>query len=245
MTHARHGLPRPELLAGCFLLFFWSTPRLIAQVPTSEPKTVFGNISIDESGHVCYSESLGPDPLDRIEFRTNGKDVLSLYLSLGERTREVEVTDFNSDGRPDLIHIEWTSADGSTRTASYYRGPEYREHLRHHLLHALAATRRHLIKDRPEELQRASVIEARLQHLEATAIGTSEVGVYGDDATFSPSAHKDLRYAFIASDTLVTALRSLIDGDVRVLSRPPEVVPRYRLDLDILLAIDPIIDRMN
>lgn len=230
------------LLLGFTFLPAISVP-LSAQDPPNDPKTVFENMTIDEAGHVCYTESLGPNPLDRIEFRTDGKDVLLLFVTLGERTRQVEVTDLNNDLRPDLIHIEWTREDGTTRTASYYRGPEYREHLRHHLLHALTTTRRHLIKDRPEEQLRASRIEARIKQLEATNIAPAEAGIYGDDATFSPSGHKDLKYAFLASDTLMTALRALVDGDVRILSRPPEIVPRYRLDLDILLSIDPAVDR--
>ncbi len=246
LMHLNDHVDRPVLrFLLISLLAFLSTAVGSAQDAGVDKKTVFGNMSVDETGHVCYIEPIGRGPLDRLEFRTDGKDVLFLYLTANESSKQVEVTDLDRDGRPDLIHIEWVSPKGITTQASYYRGPEYREHLRHHLLHALAATRRHLIKDKPEEQQRATMIEARLKQMEARTIAPSEIGVYRDKPSFTPSDHKDLRYAFIASDTLTAALRSLVDGDVRILSRTPEIVPTYRIDIDLLLAIDPSLTRLR
>lgn len=233
----------PRLLGSLLGFLFALVCLSPAQDPDDPKPTVFGSMTVDAAGHVCYTEPIPGGNLDRLEFRTDGKDVLYLFQTVHGSSKVLEVTDLDLDHRPDLIHIEWTGSDGITNKASFYRGPGYREHLRQHLLHALASTRRHLIKDRPEEQQRALLIEERLKRLESGSIKPGEIGVYDENATFQPSGHKDLRYAFIASDTLTTALRRLIDGDVRVLSRPPDIVPTYRIDLDILLAIDPGVDR--
>lgn len=240
------GFSLASLLRASFTLTAFLagiTGSLLAQDPDPGKKTIFESMSIDESGHVCYVEALDENPLNRLEYRTDGKDVLYIYVMVGPVAKTVEVTDLNNDKFPDLIHVEWVREDGSVVKTNFYRGPAYREHLRRHLQHALTTTQRHIIKDRPEEKARAVEIEVSLKRLEGRAIGASEVGLYSHDKLFQPSAHKDIRYAFIASDTLCTALRSIVDGDVRVLSRRPEIVPTYRLDIDILLGVDPAVSR--
>ncbi len=225
-------------------LFLIGPPSsLIAQDPDPEKKTIFESMSIDETGHVCYVEALDDNPLNRLEYRTDGKDVLYIYETIGSVAKTVEVTDLNNDQQPDLIHVEWMREDGSVGKTNFYRGTGYREHLRRHLQHALTTTQRHVIKERPEEKTRAAEIEASLKRLEGHAIGSSEIGLYTHDSLFQPSSHKDIRYAFIAADTLCSALRRVVDGDVRVLSRRPEIAPTYRLDIGILLALDPAVIR--
>ncbi len=137
------GSSLPSLLRSFFsvtVILAGSAVSLRAQEPDPEKKTIFESISIDESGHVCYMEALDENPLNRIEYRTNGKDVLYVYATAGGMAKMVEVTDLNSDQSPDLIHVEWMREDGSVVKTNFYRGPAYREHLRRHLQHALTTT---------------------------------------------------------------------------------------------------------
>lgn len=225
------------------LLLFVLLQACLAQNTDREKKTYFENITIDPEGHVCYTEAIGDNPMNRLEFRINGKRVLNVFQTHESYQTKIEVSDFDSDGRADLIYVERDYGGKQIEKANLYRGKEYQEHLKRHLMHALRTASHPLIKDRPDEQMRARQIQSSLQELEKHSIQPPEMGFYSAEKLFERSNHKDISYAFIASDTLAQALRSVIEGDYKMLSQQPEIVSKYQLEIKILLNIDPAMGR--
>lgn len=221
------------------LLFFVLVQTCFSQNTDREKRTYFENITIDPEGHVCYTEALGDNPMNRLEFRINGKRVLNVFQVLESSQTKIEVSDFDSDGKADLIYVERDYREKTIEKVSLYRGKEYQEHLKRHLMHALRTASHPLIKDRPDEQMRARQVQSSLQELEKHSIQQSEMGFYSAERLFEPSNHKDISYAFTASDTLIQALRLVIEGDYKMLSQQPEIVTRYQLEIKILMNIDP------
>ncbi len=224
-------------MASTFLIVI----PLLAVAQDPEKKTYFENITMDPEGHVCYSETIGKDPMDRLEYRMNGKRVLDVYQATDSYHVKIEVSDFDNNGKADLIYIEWEYGEERIEKANLYRGKQYQEHLRRHLMHALRTASHPLIKERPDEQIRARQIQSSLDRLEKHSIQADETGLYSAENLFEPSNHKDIRYAFIASDTLAQALQTIIEGDYKLLSQQPEIVSKYQMEIKILLGIDPAI----
>lgn len=225
-------------VVGIFLIAL-SLPDVHAQTGSGEKRTYFENITIDPEGHVCYTESIGKNPLNRIEYRINGKTVLDVYYSFETYGTKIEVSDFDGDGSADLIYVEREYEENRIEKVNFYRGKQFQEHLKRHLLHALRTASHPLIRERPDEQMRARQIQSSLAALEKHSVAGGETGFYTAERLFEPSNHKDIAYAFLASDTLARALRSIIEGDYKVLSQEPEMVAKYKLEISILLSIDP------
>lgn len=219
-------------------LFLLSVPAQ-AQDDTKEGRTYFDNLTLDPDGHICYVEFLDGSAFDRIEYREEGRGMISLYSNTEERAIYVETKDFDDDKRPDIITVEWTYGGTDIRRVTYYRGRAYSDHLTKHLRHALGTASRHIIKDREEERGRVREIRSRLQELEERPIEEGEVGIFSSDDGFLVRDHKDIRYAFVAADNLNKVLSEIVSGDYKVLSQKTDLTKEYKLDIDILLALDP------
>ena len=221
-------------LAAAMLVLL--TPALPAQ---EQKKTYFGNMFLDPQGHICYSEALDENALNRIEYRADGLEVISIFDSKGEVRIKVEVTDFNSDGNPDLIYLEKDLGERSVRKANFFRGTHYQEHLKRHFGHALRTAIHPLIKDDPAEKNRAFQIEQGMKALDSIKLKNDDVGVYSAEGFFHVTRHKDIQLAFAAADTLISALRHIVEGDYRVLSQEAQIVKKYGPEIRILTGIDP------
>ena len=216
--------------------------RTLAQNEEEKKKTYFSNISIDPAGHVCYRESLDKNDMNRIEYTADGKSTLELFYTSASAQTNVQAIDFDSDGRIDLIYVmkeKRTGGKDLIRTSDFYRGPGYLEHLKRHLGHALLTGRHPLIKDRPEELKRSEEIEATLEALNKRTIGNEDIGVYSSEKQFEESSSKEIKEAFAASDTLNAAIRNILAGDFRILSKSPEIATKYSVEIRDLLEIEP------
>ncbi len=225
-----------------FAVFVMMVTLLVASAAQDEPvshRTYYENLTVDPDGHICYVEFLDGSDFDRIEYREEGRGTVSLYKKEDELVKYVETKDFNEDRKPDIITIEWTIDGTDIRRTTVYYGREYASHLVKHLRHALATAHRHIIRDKEVEKQRSTDIEARIAEIERRQIGEEEIGFFTTEKGFVPVAHKDLRYAFAAAGNLNLALSEIISGDYKVLSRSTELTKEYRLDIDILLSLDP------
>ena len=228
-------------MLGVCLLFLTSTPSN-GQDNAEKKNTYFHNISIDSEGHVCYFENMWGSPLNRIEYRTNGKSTLDIFFEDDIARMNVQLTDFNNDGNVDLIYVmreNLTKKKGAIRKIDFYRGPEYLEHLKRHYKHALLTATHPLIKHRPDEQERAKQIEKDLEALDNQRIRQTDTGTYTQEDLFIRSQSVEITDAFSASDTLNVAVRSILSGDFRVLSKTPEITTKYNLEINTLLGIDP------
>ena len=210
-----------------------------AQDVQQDHKTYFDNLTLDPDGHICYVEFLEGSDFNRIEYREEGRGMISLYETVEELAKYVETRDFNEDDMPDIITIDWTMDGTDIRRLTLYRGPQYKEHLVKHLRHALGTASRHIIRDTGAELQRSREIQDRLDELEKRPISDDEVGVFTTEAGFRPVDHKDIRYVFVAAGNLNAVLSDIVAGDYKVLSKRTELTKEYKLDIDILLSLDP------
>lgn len=204
-------------------------------------KTYFQNLFLDYEGHICYAEGLDENPMNRIEYRTDGRDIIGIFLAKGDIRTKVEITDFNADGKADLVYIEKDHGEHDVTKVNFFRGPQYQEHLRRHFGHALRTASHPLIKDEPEERERTKKIEEGMELLDKTTIGPDDIGVYSADGLFQVIRHKDIEFAFVAADTLNNALRAIVEGDYRLLSQEPQIVKKYDLEINLLTRIDPAV----
>jgi len=219
-----------------FVFVFCLCTPLMSQ---DDHKTYFDNLTLDPDGHICYVEFLGESEFDRIEYREEGRGMISIFHMSDELVKYVETKDFDDDTVPDIITVEWTNSGTDIRRLILYRGKEYKEHLVRHLRHALGTASRHIIHDRSEEQERSKDIKARLDELEKRPIADDEVGVFTTDGGFRRVDHKDLRYAFSAAGNLNSVLSEIVSGDYKVLSQKTALTKEYKLDIDILLSLDP------
>lgn len=224
-------------MSSQFALFLLFLP-LVSTFAQDQKKTLFENLSIDPAGHVCYVESLDENPLNRIEFRTNGKNVVSIFVT--DHATKVEITDYDSDGMGDVIYVEKEEGKRDVKNSTFYRGDEFQRHLQRHLQHALRTAMHPLIAEQPEEKARADQIRSTLERLTERRIPPEEVGIYSSETMFEASASKDIRYAFSASDTLNSALQAIVNGDYRVLSQEPHIVKKYNIEIKILTSVEPL-----
>jgi len=212
----------------------------LAQNSDDKKRTYFENITIDSEGHVCYFEPFSTNGLNRIEYKTNGKSELDIFFESESARINIRLTDFNNDDKVDLIYVMKENIIAKIiRKVDFYRGPEYLEHLKRHYKHALLTATHPLIKHRPDEVQRAKEIENELERLNTQHIEPAEMGAYRQDMQFMESKVKELAGAFVASDTLNSAVRTVLEGDFRVLSQRPEITTKYYMEISTLLGIDP------
>jgi len=215
-------------------------PQFIhAQENEDSRKTYFGNLFLDHEGHICYMEGLDNNPLNRLEYRSDGREIIGIFTAAGENRTKVEITDFNSDGRPDLIYMEKDAGEHTVTKVNFFRGSDYQEHLKRHFGHALRTATHPLIKDNPEEKKRATQIEEGLKALSKMELNRDDMGVYSADGLFRVTRHKDIQLAFVAADTLANALKYIVEGDYRILSQEAQIANKYSLEIKILLGIDP------
>jgi hypothetical protein len=202
-------------------------------------RTYFDNITLDPDGHICYTESLDGTDMNRIEYREEGRGRVSIYETSGELAKYVETTDFDGDNKPDIITVEWTAGGTDVTRLILFRGAEYREHLKRHLLHALRTSTHSHFLGRPEEQERSKEIRTRLEDLDKAEVSDGDIGIYTTDHAFQANNHKDLKYAFAASDNLNGALANIVGGDYKVLSQRTQLTNEFKLDIGILLSINP------
>ncbi len=223
----------------------WLCPALLLVVQvsvgqdTGPERTYFDNLTLDPDGHICYTESLDGSDMNRIEYREEGRGIISLYKTVNGLAKIVETKDFNDDRKPDIITVEWIRDGTDITRTTLYRGRQYAEHLKVHLQHALHTATRHLIRDREVERERASEIRGRIEELNNRVIGEDEVGIFTSTGGFRSADHKNIRYAFSAADNLNSVLSAIVAGDYRLLSQKTELTKEYKLDIDILLSLDP------
>lgn len=229
---------RKPVLVGALLCVVCSLA--LAQNSADKKRTYFENITIDSEGHVCYFEPFSANGLNRIEYKTNGKSDLEVFFESESARIHIRLTDFNNDGKVDLIYVMNENITARViRKVDFYRGPAYLEHLKRHYKHALMTATHPLIKHRPDEVQRAKEIEHELERLNRQDIKAGEVGAYRQDMQFMESKGKELAGAFEVSDILNSAVRSVIEGDFRVLSQTPDITSRHYAEINTLLGIDP------
>jgi len=213
-----------------------------AQTSGEKKPTYFEQISIDPEGHVCYLERIGKSDLNRIEYRADGKSELEIFFESDTARSNVRLTDFDNDGKVDLIYVMRESLKGAKtpiRKVDYYRGPQYLEHLKRHFKHALVTASHPLIKNRPDEQERAKQIEKDIARLNSLKISEQEIGTYSQEDSFTESPSAAIQEVFAASDTLNSAVRTVLSGDFRVLSKTPEITSRYNVEINTLVSIDP------
>ncbi len=210
-----------------------------AQEGDETRKTYFQNLFLDHEGHICYTEMLDKNPLNRLEYRTDGREIIGIFFAEGELRTRVEITDFDADGKADLVYIEKDLGERNVTKVNFFRGAQYQEHLKKHFGHALRTATHPLIKDEPEEVLRAQTIREGLALIEKTKLEQEDMGVYSSEGLFRVERHKDIQFAFVASDTLSNALRIIVEGDYRILSQEPQIVKKYNLEIGILTRIDP------
>jgi len=208
-------------------------------------KTYYDNLSLDSEGRICYMEALGSDPLSRIEYRSNGRFTLDLVYVDGVHRTKIEASDLDGDGTADLIYVEQDAGERDVEIISLYRGPAYREHLKRHFDNALRTSTYPLIKSQPEEQRRAKQIRSDLDSLDQKDIGPMEMGIYMPDLHFHPNHHREIQYAFMATDTLSNILGRVAKGNFRMLSRKAEIAKKYHTEIDMLLTLDPKEMRME
>jgi len=221
--------------ALCVLTLCLSAP-LLGQ---DDNKTYFDNLTLDPDGHICYIEFLNGSDIDRIEYREEERRMISLYQTIDGLQKYVETKDFDGDGTPDIITVEWRNNGRDIRRLTLYHGSGYEEHLVKHLHHALGTAKRHIIRDQSVEQQRSKDIQSRLEELEKRPIGKDEAGIFTTESGFVVSDHKDIRYAFSAAGNLQKVLADIVAGDYKVLSQRTSLTTEYRLDIGILLDLDP------
>ena len=202
-------------------------------------KTYYDNLSLDSEGRICYMEALGSDPLSRIEYRSNGRFTLDLVYIDGSHRTKIEASDLDGNGTADLIYVEQDAGERDVEIISLYRGPAYREHLKRHFDNALRTSTYPLIKSQPEEQKRAKQIRSDLDSLDQKDIGPMEVGIYMPDLHFHPNRHREIQYAFMATDTLSNILERVSEGNFRLLSRKAEIAKKYHTEINMLLTLDP------
>jgi len=219
----------------------WALSVMVAAAQNDEgqKKTYFQNLFLDPEGHICYTEALDENPMNRLEYRTDGREIVGILSSKGDHRTKIEITDFDSDGKPDLIYIEKDQGEHDITKINFFRGPKYQEHLTRHFGHAMMTATHPLIKDEPVEKKRAAEIQRGLDMLAGIHLTDDDMGVYSAEELFRVVPHKDIRLAFVAADTLSAALKTIVEGDFRVLSQEPEIVKRYSLEIGILMGIDP------
>lgn len=212
---------------------------LHAQESGDSKKTYFGNLFLDTEGHICYMEPLDDNPLNRFEYRSDGREIISIFKASGENRSRVEITDYNSDGKPDLIYLERDAGEHTVTKVNFFRGSDYVEHLKRHFGHALVTATHPLIKDDPAEKKRAAQIEVGLEALNNIELKKDDIGIYSAERLFKVTRHKDIQLAFVAADTLVKALKYIVEGDYRILSQEAQIAKTYGLEIGILLGFDP------
>ncbi|MBI4428121.1 MAG: hypothetical protein HY562_03285 [Ignavibacteriales bacterium] len=225
-----------------FYSFLWTLGTVQAQEAEQNKNTYFHNISIDAEGHVCYLESLPGNPINRIEYRTNGKSTLDIFFEDDVVRSTIQLTDYNADGSIDHVYImreDLIKKKGGIRKVDYYRGPEYLEHLKRHYKHALLTATHPLIAHRPDEKERARKIEKDLEAMNNISINKDAMGMYTPEGMFLELQSADVKESFLASDTLNVAVRNVLTGDFRVLSKTPEITRKYNVEINSLLSIKP------
>ena len=229
-----------RFIVSCLVMASAVSPQLLVAQENGDPKkTYFGNLFVDYKGHICYTEALDENPMNRLEYRSDGRGIIGIFKMAGENRTKVEITDFNSDGKPDLIYLEKDAGEHAVTKVNFFRGADYQEHLKRHFGHALRTARHPLIKDDPEEKKRATQIELGLEALSKIELNRDDMGVYSADWLFKVTRHKDIQLAFVAADTLANALKYIVEGDYRILSQEAQIARKYSLEINILLGIDP------
>ena len=228
------------MLGVCWFLL--AAAPLNGQENGKGKNTYFHNISIDDEGHVCYSESMPGNSFNRIEYRANGKSTLDIFFKDDIARVAVQLTDFDNNGNVDHIYVmreDLTKKKNNIRKIDYYRGPEYLEHLKRHLKHALLTATHPLIAHRPDEQERARQIENDLDAMNKIRIKNDELGTYTPDGMFAGLQTAERKETFLASDTLNAAVRKILSGDFKVLSQTPEITTKYNVEINSLLSIHP------
>ena len=237
--------PRHGHGSGLVLLMLCSAVSVGVAQDDGAAKTYYENLSLDPEGRICYMEALGNDPLSRIEYRSNGRFTLDLVFVDGARRTKIEASDLDGNGTADLIYVEQDAGERDVEIMSLYRGPAYREHLKRHFDNALRTSTYPLIKSQPEEQKRAKRIQSDLDSLDQKDIGPMEMGIYMPDLHFHPNQHREIQYAFMATDTLSNVLGKVTKGDFRLLSRKADIAKKYHTEIDMLLTLDPKVMRME
>ncbi|MBI3005935.1 MAG: hypothetical protein HYY49_11065 [Ignavibacteriales bacterium] len=231
-----------SLVMRCTCLLLITLNFAFGQDNGGKKNTYFHNISIDAEGHVCYLESMPGNAVNRIEYRANGKSMLDIFFEDDIARVTVQLSDFDNEGTVDHIYVmreELTGTKGNIRKIDYYRGPQYLEHLKKHYKHALLTATHPLIAHRPDEKERAKKIEKSLDAMNSISIEKLEMGTYTADGMFVELRSPELQETFMASDTLNTAVRNILTGDFRILSKSPEITTKYNIEINTLLSIKP------
>jgi hypothetical protein len=188
---------------------------------------------INADGSISYVEPFGSANESLLEYRSKPRPTIDLISYLVNEQRKVEIIDYDSDGKPDFIHIERIDAEGNADMVGLYRGPGHKIHEESHLDHAL---KHHFIhSDSVAEQQLAE----RLQAIRARNIHADEIGVFSGYGLFAELRLPSIRIAFESADTLFNEITILTKRTLNNMERIPDIAGPHGTALQLLLSTDP------
>ena len=188
---------------------------------------------VNADGSINYYESFGPALESRLEYRSKPRPTIDIYSRRPTEEQRVTLIDYDADGKPDFIHVEYTNAEGVTDMVGLYRGPMHKKHEEGHLDHALS--HRFILGDSLSARQ----LRERLEAIRARVIPVTEIGVFSGYGLFAELQLPVIRDAFRAADDLSHAIAQVTNRPVNQLMRVPDIALEHPAEVQLLLSINP------
>jgi hypothetical protein len=225
---------KPWLRSAWFAgLMMFTAFVAMAQSSSSRSEQEGQRLVINADGSISYVEPFGSANESLLEYKSKPRPTIDLLMYVPNEQRKVEIIDYNSDGRPDFIHVERIDAEGNADMVGLYRGPGHKIHEESHLDHAL---KHHFIhSDSVAEQQLAE----RLEAIRARNIHEDEIGVFSGYGLFAELHLPAIRISFESADALFNAITLLTKRTLNKLEPIPDLAGPHGAALQQLLSTDP------